>query len=279
MSLLIKIRESKNFTENENVVAKYIFENYRKIHEMTVKNISENTFTSIACVTRMCKKLGLSGYYEFKMKLIEEISLFEKEKVVFKSIDIDKNNDTNKIIEKLNNLSIESLKETKLLQNVELIEKVSKLIKDKGVLDFYGMGASYIVCIDAQYKFMRVGKVTTAFEATDRQYVQVCNSDDNHLAILISYSGMTKEIIKIAEILNKKGIETVSITKYTENTVANLCKYNLYVTSKESLKRSAAIYSRISMLNMIDVLYLKFSNDNYEVVKKKIIENSIEKEK
>lgn len=126
---------------------------------------------------------------------------------------------------------------------------------------------------------MRVGKVTTAFEATDRQYVQACNSDDNHLAILISYSGMTKEIIKIAEILNKKGIETVSITKYTENTVANLCKYNLYVTSKESLKRSAAIYSRISMLNMIDVLYLKFSNDNYEEVKKKIIENSIEKEK
>lgn len=279
MSLLIKIRESKNFTENENIVAKYIFDNYKKISEMSVNSISKNTFTSIACVTRMCKKIGLKGFNEFKLKLIEEISNLEKDGFVFNNTDIDKNSNTQKIIEKLNNLSVASLKETKLLQNVEIIEKISKLIKEKMVIDFYGMGASYIVCIDAQYKFMRVGKVTTAFEATDRQYVQACNSDMNHLAVIISYSGQTKEIIKIAEILAKKGIETVSITKYTDNKVKNLCKYNLYVTSKESLKRSAAIYSRISMLNMIDVLYLKYSNDNYEEVSKKIVENSIEKEK
>lgn len=279
MSLLIKIRESKNFTESENVVAKYIFDNYKKISKMTVEIISKETFTSIACVTRMCKKLGLKGFNEFKLKLIEEIANLEKEGFSFSNVDIDKNIDTKKIIDKLNALSIASLKETKLLQNVEIIETISKLIKKKLVIDFYGMGASYIVCIDAQYKFLRVGKVTTAFEATDRQYVQACNSDNNHLAILISYSGQTKEIIKIAEVLAKKGIETVSITKYVDNKVANLCKYNLYVTSRESLKRSAAIYSRISMLNMIDVLYLKYSNDNYEDVSKKVVENSIEKEK
>lgn len=279
MSLLIKIRESKNFTESENVVAKYIFDNYKKISKMTVETISKETFTSIACVTRMCKKLGLKGFNEFKLKLIEEIANLEKEGFSFSNVDIDKNIDTKKIIDKLNALSIASLKETKLLQNVEIIETISKLIKKKLVIDFYGMGASYIVCIDAQYKFLRVGKVTTAFEATDRQYVQACNSDNNHLAILISYSGQTKEIIKIAEVLAKKGIETVSITKYVDNKVANLCKYNLYVTSRESLKRSAAIYSRISMLNMIDVLYLKYSNDNYEDVSKKVVENSIEKEK
>lgn len=279
MSLLIKMRESKNFTENENVVAKYIFENYKKVSKMTVESISRDTFTSIATVTRMCKKLGLTGFSEFKIKLVEEIVSLKKDNFVFTSVDINKDTDVRNIIEKLNELSIESLKETKLLQNAEIIEKISNLIKDKLVIDFYGMGASFIVCLDAQYKFMRVGKIATAFEATDRQYVQAVNSDENHLAILISYSGMTPEIIKIAEVLSTKGIDTVSITKYGDSRVASLCKYNLYVTSKERLKRSAAIYSRISMLNTIDVLYLKFSNDNYEIVSKKVVENSIEKEK
>lgn len=279
MSLLIKMRESKNFTENESIVAKYIFENYTKASKMTVENISHNTFTSIATVTRMCKKLGLKGFSEFKIKLIEEIVSLKKDNFVFNSVDINKDTDTKNIIEKLNHLSIESLKETKLLQNAEIIENIFNLIKEKLVIDFYGMGASFIVCLDAQYKFMRVGKIATAFEATDRQYVQAVNSDKNHLAILISYSGMTPEIIKIAEVLSKKGIDTVSITRYSDNKVASLCKYNLYVTSKEGLKRSAAIYSRISMLNTIDVLYLKFSNDNYDIVSKKVVENSIEKEK
>ncbi|WP_231723300.1 SIS domain-containing protein [Caviibacter abscessus] len=138
-------------------------------------------------------------------------------------------------------------------------------------------GASHIVCLDAQYKFMRVGKLTNLFKGTDQQYIQAKNSNENHLGIIISYSGMTKEMVEIAEILLSKGIDTVSITKYNNNEVSKRCKYNLYVTSKESLKRSAAIYSRISMLNLIDVIYMKYSNTNYELVSKKIKETQIEK--
>lgn len=277
MSLLIKLRENKNFTSSENDVAKYLMKNYKEIKNIDAKKIARETFTSVSAVTRTCKKIGLSGFIDFKIKLIEEIANLEKEKLEFKIVDIERNNDTKRVIEKLNKLSIISLKETKLLQDPIMIDKVVELIGKKKVIDFYGVGASHIVCLDAQYKFMRIGKICNAFGPYDLQYIQAVNSTADNLAVIISYSGMTEEIIKICDVLREKGIETISITKYGSNEVASRANHNLYVTSREALKRSAAIYSRISMLNLIDVIYLKYSNVNYDEVSVKINETKIKK--
>ncbi|MDO5089471.1 MAG: MurR/RpiR family transcriptional regulator [Leptotrichiaceae bacterium] len=277
MSILIKLRENKDFTVNEEYVAKYLIKNYRKIRELDTNIISEKTFTSNACVTRMCQKIGFKGFQEFKLKLLEEVLNLENGEIHFDNSDIDRKDNTKTVIEKLNGLSISSLKETMLLQEPDVIDTVVNLITEKEVIDFYGIGASYIVCLDARYKFMRAGKTVNCFEGTDLQHVQAVNSNRKHLAVLISYSGLTKEITDIAEILQEKDIDTVSVTGYGNNRLVKKCKYNLFVTSKESLVRSAAIYSRISMLNLIDVIYFAYSNKNYEQVAEKIIKTKINK--
>ncbi|BBM35807.1 MurR/RpiR family transcriptional regulator [Pseudoleptotrichia goodfellowii] len=277
MSILIKLRENKDFTANEEDIAKYIIKNFRNIRELDTNIIAAKTYTSNASVTRMCKKIGFNGFQDFKMKMIEEVVSLENQEINFENSDIDKKDSTTIIIEKLNKLSISSLQETKLLQEVSMIDSVVDLITEKEVIDFYGIGASHIVCLDAQYKFMRAGKIVNTFEGSDLQHVQAVNSNLKHLAILISYSGLTKEILDIAEILQEKEIETVSITGYGNNKLVKKCKYNLYVTSREALIRSAAIYSRISMLNLIDVLYFVYYNKNYDYVSEKIIKTKINK--
>lgn len=277
MSLLIKIREFDGFSSSENLVAKYILDNYTKIIELEGQDIADKTYTSNSTVTRTCKKIGFSGFQELKLRLVEELSIFNKENMIFDNSDIEKELSTEDIISKLNKLSISSLNENVLLQDAVQIEKVVSIIKEKDVIDFYGMGASHIVCLDAQYKFMRAGKVSNCFQGTDQQYVQAVNSKQNHIAILISYSGVTPELIKIADILLAKGIDTVSITRYTDSPLVKRCKYNLFVTSKENLTRSAAIYSRISMLNLIDVIYMTYSNKNFDEVSRKITETAIKK--
>lgn len=277
MSILIKLRENKDFTANEEDIAKYIIKNFRNIRKLDTNIIAAKTYTSNASVTRMCKKIGFNGFQDFKMKMIEEVVSLENQEINFDNSDIDKKDSAAIIIEKLNKLSISSLQETKLLQEVSMIDSVVDLITEKEVIDFYGIGASHIVCLDAQYKFMRAGKIVNTFEGLDLQHVQAVNSNTEHLAILISYSGLTKEILDIAEILQKKDIETVSVTGYGNNKLVKKCKYNLFVTSREALIRSAAIYSRMSMLNLIDVLYFVYYNKNYDYVSKKIIKTKINK--
>ena len=78
---------------------------------------------------------------------------------------------------------------------------------------------------------------------------------DGALAVLISYTGETDSIVEVAEELNSLGITAVSLTSFGDNRLAKLCKYNLYVQSSESWNRLGGMSSRISTLNMIDVLF------------------------
>lgn len=277
MSIIIKIRENESFTESERLVAKYIVQNYKNIKLLNQDIISKNTFTSISTVTRMCKKIGFKGFKDFKIQLIEEISNLEKKETSFDVKDIENLSDIKSIIQTINSISIDSLKENIMLQDEKIIEKIIMLIENHEIIDLYGMGASYLVCLDMQYKFLRLGLQVNCFATTDLQYVNAKSSNEKHLSIIISYSGMTKEMIEISKILEDKMIETISITRYTENELIKHCKYNLYVTSKEELKRSAAVYSRISMLNLIDVIYYSFFNKHYNKFKKNIYETEIKK--
>ena len=54
---------------------------------MSSVELAEVSFTSKATVVRLCKKLGLSGYQEFRLKLVEEIN--QKNSVNFTSPSID----------------------------------------------------------------------------------------------------------------------------------------------------------------------------------------------
>ena len=67
--LLEQLKSEKGFTNHEKDVVRYILENLDRIPEM-----SAGAFTSKATVVRLGKKLGLSGYQEFRIKLVTEIN-------------------------------------------------------------------------------------------------------------------------------------------------------------------------------------------------------------
>lgn len=72
--LLEKLEQGVNFTNHEKDVARYILDHPDKAPGMSSAELAEASFTSKATVVRLCKKLGLSGYQEFRLKLVEEIN-------------------------------------------------------------------------------------------------------------------------------------------------------------------------------------------------------------
>ncbi|MDE6950246.1 MAG: MurR/RpiR family transcriptional regulator, partial [Lachnospiraceae bacterium] len=71
--LLEKLEQGANFTNHEKDVARYILDHPDKAPGMSSAELAEASFTSKATVVRLCKKLGLTGYQEFRLKLVEEI--------------------------------------------------------------------------------------------------------------------------------------------------------------------------------------------------------------
>lgn len=273
MSVLLKLREYKQLPNSENEVRMYILKNSNEVIKMSIQELASKSFTSPPTIMRLCKRLGLGGFSDLKIEIASELKTFETMNINILDNATFKKTDTVKdIVNKITDITVKSIEETSLLADEKVLYEVAKGIMKADVIDFYGVGASNNIAFDAAFKFMRIGKIIGCLSLVDRQKIQAINSNKNHFAVLISYSGETKEILEIADILQNSNVPSVSITSRTENKLMNKTLYNLFVTSKESNLRNGAIASRTATLYMVDLLYttcisLDFDN-SFEMLKK-----------
>lgn len=265
MSVLIKIREYKNLSDTETIIQQYILSNTEKFLKQNVREIAKETFTSPSTVVRFCKRVEPEGFNQLKIKLATEIDSYKNVNLnVLDSTIIEPNDTYQDLRDKISKISIQSIEETRLLLDEKVICDAAELIASKPIIDFYGTGASNVVATDASYKFMRIGKISQCYQLYDRQMVQALNSSNNHVALLFSYSGETKEMIEIAEVLQKNGTKMISIVGSVGSSLSKLSNYNIYVSAKETTFRTGAMASRTSQLFVADLLYAMCSLHDFE---------------
>jgi len=265
MSVLIKLRDNRNLSVAENQVREYILKYPKKVMEYTVYDLARASFTSPATIVRLCKKIDIKGFARLKVLLAEETKYFQDMKLnLLDTTTIEKEDTPHAIIEKITNIAVKTIEETRVLVNEKALMDVVRLMEKAVTIDFYGAGASNMVAMDGQFKFMRIGKNVITYQLYDRQYVQAVNSDASHVGIIVSYSGETKEMIKIAGILQKNGTPVVAVTSSGENSLNRIADYNLFVTAKETVFRSGAMASRTAQLYIIDLLYALYCSLNYD---------------
>ena len=277
MSVLIKLRDYRNLSAAENQVREYILKYPKKVLEYTVYDLARESFTSPATVVRLCKKIDVKGFTHLKVLLAEEIKYFQDMKLnLLDSTTIEKDDTPHAVIEKITNIAVKTIEETRVLVNEKELMKVAHLLEKAVIIDFYGVGASHIVAMDGLFKFMRIGKNVITYQFYDRQYVQAVNSDASHVGIIISYSGETKEMLQIAGILQKNGTPVVAVTSCGENSLNRVADYNLFVTAKETVFRSGAMASRTAQLYIIDILYALYCSLHYDDTIQKIQQTRID---
>ncbi|MFW5894986.1 MAG: MurR/RpiR family transcriptional regulator [Bacillota bacterium] len=277
-NVLVKLREFYPQAQSlEREIVKYVLEQPQKTSEMTVYELAKETYTSPASVIRLCKKLGFTGYKDFSKSLIYELAIRANSRNHQKS-EITKSDSVKEIIEKVTYKNIVSLEDTQTLIDADMIEKVVDLMRGANRIALFGLGSSYNVAHDAEQKFMRLNLHMKTSEDWQMQLLTARTMSKGDLGIIISYSGRTDEMIQCARSMKENGVTIVSITKYGLSPIVELSDYNLFVAANESLYRSGAMSSRISQLNIIDILYTGYANMDYETSLKMIEKTHIYKE-
>lgn len=96
------------------------------------------------------------------------------------------------------------------------------------------------------------------------QMVQAKNLSNKDVAVIISYSGMTKEIVQCAEMAKDAGAPVIAVTSFRESPLSKLADCNLYVSATEFEFQTGKLASRLSQLAVIDMLYSACVQRNYE---------------
>lgn len=265
MSVLIKLRDCESLSPAEAQVRDTILADPRRAMESTVYELAGASFTSPSTVSRLCKRLGISNYANLRLLLAEEVRRLELIDLdCLDTTTVDSSDSPAQIIEKLTTISIKAIQETRELIDAQELEHAVALLRAASIVDFYGVGASLLVAMDAESKFMRVGKSSVIHQHYDRQKVQAINSDPSHVALIFSYSGESADMKTISRILKDNGTPIISITKSDKNSVSRMATCRLFVTARESLRRGGAMASRTSQLYVADLLYTLYIASDWD---------------
>lgn len=244
-----------SLTSAESRVATYILENSDQIIHLSITELAELAKSAEATAFRLCKRLGYGGYQAFKIALASD--LVKPLENIHQEITPGDNLST--IAAKVFHSNIEALQDTLTLVRDEILEKAVDALHKAERIEFYGLGGSAPIALDAFHKFMRVGIPCIALTDPHLQVISARLLKPGSVVFAISHSGSNRDIVESLAIARKAGAITICLTNYPKSPVTKQSDICLLSSSKESHYRSEAMSSRIAQLSIMDTLFVGVS--------------------
>ncbi|MFN3698904.1 MAG: MurR/RpiR family transcriptional regulator [Dictyoglomus sp.] len=252
-NILEKIKEKKEILRNsEEKVANYILTRWQEVLHLPITELAERIGVSEATIVRMCKKLGLRGFQELKIALATE--KVQPIKTVHQAVQEGDGLET--ILQKVFSANIRAMEATLNVLSVKELERAIDAISKARQLQIYGVGGSGPVALDAQHKFMKTGIPTVAYIDSHMMAMSASILEPQDVAIGISASGSSKDIVEALELAKNRGATTIGITHYAKTPLDRVLDIKLSVSSEETFYRTESTSARIAQLSIIDTLYI-----------------------
>lgn len=276
MNLVLLLQNKKNFTTSEKYIADYILAHNTSVLKMSTKALGKETYTSPATIVRLCQKLGFDGFDDFKITFSKD---YNENILHTDSIDYNypfsKSSTTLEVIESITKIKEKTIEEMRYLLDDYHIEKAVQLIQDAQYIDFYGYGTSLISAFNFEFHMNRLNKNVQVRKSLDSLSNVALRSDSHHLAIIISYSGDTTSLHKIANILKLNDTPIITITSMTENKLKLYATLNFPIVTKESLNSKIGTFSSNTAVEcLLDILYATYYKMSFDDNTKYLLDNA-----
>lgn len=271
-NVLVTIRNMHDlFTPSEKKIADYITNNLKETLSLSIGQLSKKCGTSEASISRFCRTLNMDGYQSFRIALSQEITDEESEKIKRTLFErINEKDTVRQIVDKISMASAAAIESTRKIVDIENMEKAIKVMDKAHKIVIFGVGASAIVGLDMQYKFSRIDIPTFMFMDSHMQITTASLLKKGDVALAISNSGKTKDVLDALKVAKKNGAITISITQSGNSPIHELSDIVLNTVYVENNFRSGATSSRIAQLSIIDSLFIGVACRRYDDVVNKL---------
>ena len=249
----LEVYYKQSATESEKEGLRFLINQTREAVEMDIHTMAKKCFCSPATIVRICKKNGFSGFKELKQALWNDMN-FSKQ-LMQVNLDAPSGEKIPNIVANVLNTNIMAIQNIYNLLDFDELDRIVALLLSQRYVYLYGIGASFLVAKDFQQKLERINKRTFLYEDIHLQLISSTNLEPGDVAIIVSYSGITKEIIEIAQNVKMCGGKILAITKYGTNKLSSMSDFNLFVPMLEKPLRVGASSSRVSQLSVVDIVY------------------------
>lgn len=243
----------KELSEMDWEILGYILENQQTVSALSIIDLGERVHASKSSVLRLTKKLGFSGYSEFKYFLRQSI----KKKPSLPHLNFV-------------DLQTKDIENTvKLAQQTDFMP-VSQAIQKSNTIYCYATGYSQRKVVEELSKMLMlcdkrsiVIPVKTELDIS----MSMINKDD--LVLFVSLSGETEAVKENILSLNARKIPIVAITAFSHNFFAEHAQYTYFYYSTPFViqGKNHIAQSLVGLSVLVDLLfrnYVMYLNNKYE---------------
>lgn len=244
------IREKLPFlSKSHQSIAVYILNHPREVVYLSITELAEKAGVAEATVSRFCRILKLKGFQELKLALAHNNALLsgiQKSNYEEASVDSLSNLIADRIAQVVQS-TIQSMDEDKINNACDRLATARKI-------DFYGVGTSGVLALDASQMFLGVGKLTTAYADPHVQVMSAALLTSADVAVAFSHSGSTKDTVTALRKARESGAYTISITSYARSPITQVSDLVLLASFGDKEVVTSA-YSKIGEMVLLERLY------------------------
>jgi DNA-binding MurR/RpiR family transcriptional regulator len=247
-------------------VAALILRDPARASTLTISELARAAETSETTVLRLCHELGVPGYRDLRVALAAESGREQGRTGGTQEVggDIGRQDDLDAIVEKVTGADQRAIADTaRVLDRAALAEAV-RLVATARRIDIVGVGASAVVALDLQQKLHRIGLIAYAWHDTHAALTAAAILTRRDVAIGISHSGSTLDVIDAVREASARGARTIALTGVPGSPLATEAGLRLVTADRETTFRSGATASRIAALSIVDVLFVAVAQRRYD---------------
>ncbi len=238
-------------------MARVVNEDPAAVAELTITALAEAAETSEATVIRFCRSLGLNGHRQLRLRAAQTIARQDErfdQRIPGGDIPVDA--DMRRIIDTVAYADALAVEDTVASLDAQVCDEVVTSIIEAGRVDIFGAGASGIVAADLAQKLHRIGHTVFSWPDVHSALTGAALLDDAGLAIGISHSGATADVIDFLACARERGAVTATLTNHPRSPITETADHVLVTAGRETTFRSGATASRIAQLTIIDCLFV-----------------------
>lgn len=235
------------------------------IVSLRIGDLAARSSTSEATVVRFCKRAGFSGYPDLRFALATQVGRSAAHGTPTRVVtDVGPDDALVDIVAKVGALDAQAINDTVEQLDIERLGQAVEAMAGARRIELYGIGASGLVAIDLEQKLRRVGLPAAASVDGHAAMTSAAVLTTGDVALGISHSGETLDVIDPIVEARSRGCATVVITNFARSSLALAADVVLTTAARESLFRAGAMASRSAQLTVIDCVYLAVAQRDYQ---------------
>lgn len=265
MILMNKLKETEIFTYSELQIVEFILENPKLVTEVTIEKLADMTFSSPSSVVRLCKKLGMKGYADFKIKLASEVNSFsitgDRIRV---DIPVGRNDSKEDIAKSFLNLHYQALLDTYNTLDLDGLQKIADAIYNADAINLRGVGESLLIAEDFHIKLRRLG-MTIFSDAVIGHNNYENRKIKKQVALIVSHYADRYELRSQINEFHEFNIKVILLCANKNSPLLKMADYVILLDNEEDRSEKLGSFaSRTAMAYVLDCIYAMLFLKDYQ---------------